>query len=691
MTNRHWIRSTLGGLALLFLLLSPEAASARVRPGDSGDPSPSPCAITFDPDDVTVCKGEMVVLIGSEKTNQTGTTATWQVSTDNGETWTPFTGAAPSTTSTSVSGGFTVTSTLSFTASAEQNGHRFRVVFDDACAVRITQAALVTVNLAPAVTAHPSSRTTFCAGQSVSFVATATGTPAPSVQWQVSTDGGLSFDDLGGETSPTLTFTPTAADNGKQYHAVFTNPCGTETTRAATLTTGSLTVTAGGDRQLCPGESLTLPRNGTPSGGTYRWTFPKGEIVSTDGTIILQPEAVQSGTYLLTYTVNGCTATDSMKVTVNPGPMAVVSGATTICAGQSATLSVALTGSAPWSITWNDGLVQSGIQTSPATRAVNPTSTTTYALTAVSDATCTGTSSGSAAVTVNTPPGITAPIIPTLSADASQCTAAVAAFSPTVTGTPTPTVSYSVKGQPISLPYAFSAGSTEVTAVASNGCGPDASCTFTVTVVDDQPPTITGCPGDQELLATCLAGGLFGAIASFDDPTAADNCGSVSVTCTAPLGPGGADIAVTSGITAFPAGSTPVTFSAVDLAGKPATCSFTVSVAYEWSGILQPINADGSSVFKAGSTVPVKFALTGASACITNAVATLSYAKVSSGVAGAVNEAVSTSAATEGNQFRYTSGQYIFNWSTKGLSPGTYQLQINLGDGVARTITVGLR
>jgi hypothetical protein len=30
-----------------------------------------------------------------------------------------------------------------------------------------------------------------------------------------------------------------------------------------------------------------------------------------------------------------------------------------------------------------------------------------------------------------------------------------------------------------------------------------------------------------------------------------------------------------------------------------------------WSGVLAPINADGSSVFKAGRAVPVKYLLTG--------------------------------------------------------------------------------
>jgi hypothetical protein len=114
--------------------------------------------------------------------------------------------------------------------------------------------------------------------------------------------------------------------------------------------------------------------------------------------------------------------------------------------------------------------------------------------------------------------------------------------------------------------------------------------------------------------------------------------------------------------------------------------------------VLQPIdppNAGGvsASVFKSGSTVPVKFALTDESAGITTLAATLSYARISSGIVGSDIETTSTAAATTGNLFRYdaAAGQYIFNWSTKGLKPGTYRLFINLGDGVPHTVDIGLK
>src|SRR5690606_628759 len=62
---------------------------------------------------------------------------------------------------------------------------------------------------------------------------------------------------------------------------------------------------------------------------------------------------------------------------------------------------------------------------------------------------------------------------------------------------------------------------------------------------------------------------------------------------------------------------------------------------YEWSGLGWPVRPDGSSAFRAGSVVPVRFSLTGASAGVTDAPATLSYAPVADGVVGTPVEATS--------------------------------------------------
>ena len=91
---------------------------------------------------------------------------------------------------------------------------------------------------------------------------------------------------------------------------------------------------------------------------------------------------------------------------------ATVAGGGAICLGASTSIQAALTGTPPWSITWSDSVTQSGLLTSPATRTVSPALTTSYFVTAVSDANGPGTASGTAVVTVNSPPAmpvITAP------------------------------------------------------------------------------------------------------------------------------------------------------------------------------------------------------------------------------------------------------------------------------------------
>lgn len=113
-----------------------------------------------------------------------------------------------------------------------------------------------------------------------------------------------------------------------------------------------------------------------------------------------------------------------------------------------------------------------------------------------------------------------------------------------------------------------------------------------------------------------------------------------------------------------------------------------------FNGFLPPINNDGSSIFKLGSTVPVKFQLRDVNGnFISTAVAKIFVSKVSNNVVGTDLEASSTSAATTGNLFRYdpTGNQYIFNLSTKSLTKGTWQIKVVIDDGVTRTVNISLR
>ena len=89
----------------------------------------------------------------------------------------------------------------------------------------VSNAVSYTVDVAPAVITQPKAQTV-TAGQSASFTSAASGTPIPTIQWQVSTDG-TNWTTISGATGTTYAIpATTAADNGHQFRAVFTNAPG---------------------------------------------------------------------------------------------------------------------------------------------------------------------------------------------------------------------------------------------------------------------------------------------------------------------------------------------------------------------------------------------------------------------------------------------------------------------------------
>src|SRR5262249_25644500 len=128
-----------------------------------------------------------------------------------------------------ISGATSTTLTLSATT-AGQNGYVYRAVFTNSVGSATTANATLTVRYAPIVTSSPTSQTV-TAAHAVSFTAVASGNPTPSVQWQVSTNGGATWSNIGGATSATFTLSSTtASENGYEYRAVFTNSLGSATT-----------------------------------------------------------------------------------------------------------------------------------------------------------------------------------------------------------------------------------------------------------------------------------------------------------------------------------------------------------------------------------------------------------------------------------------------------------------------------
>jgi hypothetical protein len=136
---------------------------------------------------------------------------------------------------------------------------------------------------------------------------------------------------------------------------------------------------------------------------------------------------------------------------------------------------------------------------------------------------------------------------------------------------------------------------------------------------------------------------------------------------------------------------------------NPATANVTLLVLYSTANclgdaghsILQPINADGSSVFKQGSTAPAKFRVCdafGHSIGTAGVVNSFSIIQVIHGTASNVDEAATSTTPDTGFRWDPTAQQWIFNISTKPLSAGsTYVYRVVLNDSSNLDFRFGLK
>lgn len=134
------------------------------------------------------------------------------------------------------------TSTYSFVTRTSQDGYAYRAVFRNSSGFAVSKAALLNVFAAPQIKLHPKNRTV-TSGSMASFSVRATGLPAPSVTWQVSTTGiSGTFTTIAGATSPIYSFMSGTSQNGYAYRAVFSNLGATGLLVSATTRLAMLTV-----------------------------------------------------------------------------------------------------------------------------------------------------------------------------------------------------------------------------------------------------------------------------------------------------------------------------------------------------------------------------------------------------------------------------------------------------------------
>jgi hypothetical protein len=558
---------------------------------------------------------------------------------------------------------------------ASDNGALFMATVSNSAGSIITNTATLTVTVPPSITTQPASQTVN-AGQTATFTVAASGTPTLSYQWL---KNGAA---ISGATSTSYTTPATAgSDNGALFTVTVTNGSGNVTSNAATLTVNvppSIS-TQPANQTVNVGQTATFAVTATGTATlTYQWKKNGSAISGATSASYTTPATASSdsgSSFTVTVTNGfGNVTSSAATLTVNVPPTITAQPANqTVAVGQTATFSVAATGSGTLTYQWKKngtaiGGATSASYTTPATSASDNGASFTVTITGNSG----NITSNAATLTVNAPPSITAqPANQTVNAGQT------ATFTVTATGTATLTYQWSKNGSAISgatsASYTTPATSasdsgSSFTVTVTNGSGNVTSnaATLTVNVV----PTITTQPVSQTVAAGQTATFSVGATgsgtltyqwkkngtaisgatsASYTTPaTAASDNGAlftVTVTGTSSISSNAATLTVNvpPSITTQPVNKTVMSGQTTTFT---VTASGTATLTYQWS-------KNGSAI---GGATSASYTTPAAAGADNGAQFTVTV----SNAAGSVT----SNAAT----LTVNTGTYILNASTSSLS-----------------------
>ena len=381
----------------------------------------------------------------------------------------------------------------------------------------------------------------------------------------------------------------TANLSAGSYGVTVTDSNGCTASRQITLEESSpIMLSINGSSTICAGEDVELTAmaiGGTPD---YRYAWSSGE---NNPSIIVAPTLTT--TYIVTATdANGCYAEQDITITVSV-PLTISLNSESFiltCSNPSANIEATVSeGTAPYLYTWSNGETSSSIMANAAGMYL-VTATDANGCSAMASATVTSQNDTEA-------PTIICPSSMTVSTDEGSNTANVI-LSDVIVDDNT-AVDYYINNynntQDASGIYEL--GVTDVVYTVVDICGNSNSCSFTVTVIDNEPPCI-GCdqnnvdnPFDPTAGVSCST--ITGTEVSPNegvstythngsdwDITANDNVGIASIVYSL----SGATMNVTQPNTTldgqvFELGSTTVTWTVTDLSGNFSNCSFTVTVS----------------------------------------------------------------------------------------------------------------
>jgi hypothetical protein len=326
--------------------------------------------------DVVIWNSEGSVTSGTAVLTVTGTSippsittqpANQTVAVGQTATFTVIANGAPAPTyqwqngTTNIVGATNYTYTIPSTTMVD-NGTIYRCVVTNATGSVTSNTATLTVNgIAPTISTQPINQTV-TVGQTTTFTVVASGNPAPTYQWQKGTVN------IAGATSASHT-TPatTIADNGTIYHCVVTNPTGSVTSSAATLTVNGIApiINAQPNNQTVPvGQTaaFTIVASGNPA-PTYQWQRGTANISSATSASYTTPVTTMAdngATYRCVVTnAAGSVTSNAATLTVNGVAPTITTQPVnkTVAAAQTATFSVMVSGAPAPTYQWQKGAI----------------------------------------------------------------------------------------------------------------------------------------------------------------------------------------------------------------------------------------------------------------------------------------------------------------------------------------------
>jgi gliding motility-associated-like protein len=372
----------------------------------------------------------------------------------------------------------------------------------------LTDSVTQNVTIGQATALGVSGSLTVCKGSSTTL--TITGGTAP-----YTVTGGPTPLSVAGqfEVSPAQTTTYTIMS------AAPAGTCGGSAQVTVTVPPPPAAIVGPATRSACSGEALPIG-TAAVAGNTYSWSPTTGlsSATSANPTVTLTNTtgAPITQTYTLTETngTNGCKASNSVAITVNPAVVAAPGAAVTVCSGSAAQLGTTPSVSLTYSWSPATGLSSTTVA-NPTATLVNTTGapiTQTYTLTATNTSTgCVGTAT--VAVTVNPPPAVVPGAAVTVCAGSTGQLGGAPVAGFTYSWSPATGLSSTTVANPtVTLPNTTGAPITQTyTLTATNGtCAGTATVTVTVNPLPVATPgvALAICSGNSTQLGAPPVAGL---------------------------------------------------------------------------------------------------------------------------------------------------------------------------------------